>query len=116
MKNGLFFTALLTAALTAAQAGTFLAEFEEFKLEPPVQAKNWGITNHNSYIQFFGKGAKISATYELPETGDYYVWVRAWAGNDTFRKASLSINGIKIGDFGEYEFDKQLGKLYFFDD
>ncbi|MCQ2378122.1 MAG: hypothetical protein MJ016_02795 [Victivallaceae bacterium] len=102
MKKSIFLAALLTAAaLPAAFAGSFLAEFEDFKTEPPAQAKGWGIANHNNYVQFFGKGAKISAVYELPETGDYYVWVRAWAHNDVFRKASLSVNGIKVGDFGD---------------
>ncbi len=96
-----FWAALLGAAALSAGAATFLAEFESFDCAAPAEAKNWGIANGNGYVHFNADKAVIKATLELPETGDYYVWVRAWAANDVFRKATLSINKQIVGTFGD---------------
>ncbi|MCQ2380615.1 MAG: hypothetical protein MJ025_06830, partial [Victivallaceae bacterium] len=85
----------------ALGAASYLTEFESFDCKDPAKAQGWGIANGNGYVQFHGKNAEIMAKLQLPETGDYYVWVRAWAANDTYRKADLTINGKKIGFFGD---------------
>ncbi len=92
---------LLGCAAFTLGAASFLAEFESFDCQEPAKAQGWRIANGNNYVQFNADKATIQATLELPETGDYYVWVRAWAANDVFRKAVLTINHLKIGSFGD---------------
>lgn len=47
------------------------------------------------------KGSKLTGTYQIPAAGKYYIWVRTETRNEGWRQVQLSINGKKIGKFGD---------------
>ena len=101
MKKSCLFLGMLTFAVSAFAA--------EFRIEPEFfnDLKFWRKSldaNTSGRCQITAdKTAKnaISETYQLPEAGTYYVWVRSFSYGANSRKFKLFINNKGLGSFGD---------------
>ncbi len=95
-------TLLAAAALTAgAGAAEFMIECENFPEADGFVVEYMGISSKGKYLRMNKRNASVSAKTAIPEAGDYYVWVRDYSMCGNSRKATVYLNGKKVGTFGD---------------
>ncbi|MCQ2378947.1 MAG: hypothetical protein MJ016_07065 [Victivallaceae bacterium] len=84
-----------------ASAAEYRIEWENFPAAEGVAAARWESASGENYLKMSKKGAESVGKFSLPESGNYYVWVRDFTLCGNFRTATLFFNGRKIGKFGD---------------
>ena len=93
----------LAAVLAFAGVGAteFMVECDAFPKPDGFVIEYMGKASGGKYLRMTKKNVETTARVALPETGDYFVWVRdfSFAGNS--RKAIVLLNDKKAGTFGD---------------
>ncbi len=90
--------------LMPRKINTYRVEVEDFPLQASWQLSYDVLASQGQHLfsSVSGETNKINTVLNLPEAGDYYLWVRTLSFNQGYRTSSLVINGtteqIEFGD------------------
>ncbi|MCQ2378948.1 MAG: hypothetical protein MJ016_07070 [Victivallaceae bacterium] len=87
--------------LFAAAGAEYLVECEDFPENEAMKVGVWEIANGEKFLNCTAQGAESFSVVELPQSGDYYLWVRTLSFGGNFRKAEIYLNGVCAGILGD---------------
>ena len=82
-------------------ADNFRLEGEKINITPKCKIGVGREFSEGKYVILMEKKSSISGDFKLAKSGKYYVWARTMTYGEKWRTGELSINGQKIGTFGD---------------
>jgi|GEM_PF-2445345 len=96
------FIALLTWGLCLPFfSAEYLVEAESFPQRKDVKLVRDEAVQNGEFLHFTEDNAATEATFMLPQSGDYAVWLRTMSFNGNFRKTQIFIDDRLVATLGD---------------